>query len=166
MPVTLSARSAALLPFILVAALAVTMFAFTPTADAASRRQQKINTGLDVARHQKGDPYQYGAAGPGAFDCSGLIYYSYRKAGFKGIPRTSGDQAQHMNRIKRKNMRKGDFVYFYDGAARSSNVYHVGVFAGVDKGQRWIVHAPYGNQRVKRERIWTGQWFAGTLRGL
>jgi cell wall-associated NlpC family hydrolase len=165
MPVTLHARSAFLLPFVLVAALAVTMFAFTPSADAASRLQQRINTGMDVVRHQKGDPYSYGASGPNAFDCSGLIYYSYRKAGFKKIPRTSSAQAAHMNRIKRKNMRRGDFVFFYDGSARAGNVYHVGVFAGVDHGSRYIVHAPYGSQRVKRERIWTGRWFAGSLRG-
>jgi cell wall-associated NlpC family hydrolase len=164
MPVSLHARSAILLPFLLVAALAVTLFAVTPSADAASRRQQKIYTGLDVARHQTGDPYIYGASGPNAFDCSGLIYYSYRKAGFKGIPRTSSAQAKHVKRIKRSNLRKGDFVYFYNGAARARNVYHVGIYAGRQAGSRTIIHAPYSNQRVKRERIWTNQWFAGTLR--
>ena len=35
---------------------------------------------MKVARNQKGDPYVYGAAGPGAFDCSGLILYTYRQA--------------------------------------------------------------------------------------
>jgi cell wall-associated NlpC family hydrolase len=166
MPATLRARSAVLLPLLVIAALVATMFAFTPAADAASRRQQKIWTGMDVVKHQKGDPYQYGAEGPNRFDCSGLIYYSYRKAGFRGIPRTSGQQARFMNRIKRSNMRRGDFVFFYDGGARATNVYHMGVFTGWNNGRRVIVHAPYGGQRVKPSRIWTNQWFAGTLRGL
>lgn len=155
-----------MLPLLLVAAVVATMFAFTPAADAASRRQQRITTGMDVARHQTGDPYRYGAAGPNAFDCSGLIYYSYRRAGFRHIPRTSGAQAHHMNRIKRSHMRRGDFVFFYSGRAAARNVYHVGVFAGWRHGHRTIIHAPYGNQRVHRERIWTNHWFPGTLRGL
>ncbi|HET9860559.1 MAG TPA: NlpC/P60 family protein, partial [Nocardioidaceae bacterium] len=83
MPASFRARSAVLLPLMIVVALTATMFAFTPAADAASRRQQKINVGMDIVRHQKGDRYAYGAAGPNRFDCSGLIYYSYRKAGFR-----------------------------------------------------------------------------------
>ncbi|HET6698950.1 MAG TPA: NlpC/P60 family protein, partial [Nocardioidaceae bacterium] len=98
----------ALLPLLVVAAVVASLFALTPAADAASRRQQRIVTGMDVARHQKGDPYRYGAAGPNAFDCSGLIYYSYRRAGFRHVPRTSSAQAHFMNRIKRSHMRKGD----------------------------------------------------------
>jgi cell wall-associated NlpC family hydrolase len=166
MPATLRARSALVLPLLVIGALVATMFAFTPAADAASRRQQRIGVGMDVVKNQKGDPYSYGSEGPNRFDCSGLIYYSYRKAGFRGVPRTSSQQAQHMNRIKRSKMRKGDFVFFYDGRASSGNVYHVGVFTGWRDGRRVIVHAPYGGQRVHRSKIWTNQWFAGTLRGL
>ena len=167
MPATLRARSAALLPLMLVSVLVATTFALAPAADAASRRQQKIGTGMDVVRHQKGDPYSYGADGPGAFDCSGLVYYSFRKAGFKGIPRSSDDQARFMNRIeRRKNMRKCDLVFFYDGGSSAGNVYHVGVFSGWKNGHRMIIHAPYGDQRVHRSKIWTNKWFPGTLRGL
>ena len=35
---------------------------------------------LRVASNQHGDPYQYGAAGPGRFDCSGLVMFVFRKA--------------------------------------------------------------------------------------
>lgn len=167
MSAILRARSFALLPLMLVAVLVATLFSITPAADAADRRQHKISDGAAVVRHQKGDPYRYGAAGPGAFDCSGLIYYSFRKAGFSGVPRTSDAQARHMNRIaKRKNMRKGDFVFFHDGRATAGNVYHVGVFVGWEDRRRTIVHAPYGGQSVHRSKIWTGSWFPGTLRGL
>jgi cell wall-associated NlpC family hydrolase len=166
MPGSFRARSAVLLPLMIIAALVATMFALTPAADAATRRQQKIGVGLDIVRHQKGDPYQYGADGPSRFDCSGLIYYSYRKAGFRGVPRTSSAQAKHMHRIKKSHLRKGDFVYFYNGDDSAGNVYHVGVFAGWKNGRRTIIHAPYGGQRVHRAPIWTNRWFAGTLRGL
>ena len=167
MPAILHARNAALLPLMLVGLLIATMLALAPSADAAaSRRQQKISTGFDVIRQQKGDPYNYGSAGPSAFDCSGLIYYSFRKAGFKHVPRTSSQQANFMNRIGKSQLRKGDFVFFHRGSAAPGNVYHVGVFAGFKDGRRTIIHAPYGNNRVHREKIWTSQWFPGTLRGL
>ena len=121
---------------------------------------RRIQTVLSIARAQKGDPYRYGAAGPGAFDCSGLVYYSTHRAGFGNVPRTSSAQARFMRHIKRSAMRPGDFVFFTDGGG----VYHVGIFTGWDHGRRQIVHAPYSGTRVRRDPIWTNRWFPGTLR--
>jgi cell wall-associated NlpC family hydrolase len=104
----------------------------------------------------------YGAAGPNAFDCSGLVYYSYRRAGFRHIPRTSSQQARHSNRIKRRHLRRGDFVFFDNGGG----VYHVGIYAGRRHGRRYVIHASRPGTPVKRDPIWTSSWFAGTLRGL
>jgi cell wall-associated NlpC family hydrolase len=151
-----------LLPLVLAAALVVTTLSLAPSATAATRRQERIWDGLRVARAQIGDPYRYGAEGPNAFDCSGLVYYSYRRAGFEHIPRTSSQQARHMNRIKRRNMRRGDFVFFTNGGG----VYHVGIYAGFRNGRRSIIHASRPGTPVKRDPIWTDNWFAGTLRGL
>jgi cell wall-associated NlpC family hydrolase len=159
MSAILRARTLAVLPLMLVAVLVASMFSFTPSADAATRGKRVLNA-LEVVRNQKGDPYVYGAAGPSRFDCSGLVYFSYRKAGFTNIPRTSSAQAQFADRIKRKNMRKGDLMFFYDGGG----VYHVGVFSGWKNGRRYMVHAPYGGKDVHRATPWTNQWFAGTLR--
>src|SRR5689334_4456213 len=41
----------------------------------------RIRSALTIARNQKGDPYRYGASGPNAFDCSGLVYYATHRAG-------------------------------------------------------------------------------------
>ena len=64
------------------------------TAKAAARKRtaRRVLSAKSIAMNQRGDAYAYGAAGPNAFDCSGLIYYSYRKAGF-AVPRTSSDAA-------------------------------------------------------------------------
>lgn len=163
MPVIQRLRPMAALPVLLVAMLLGSLVA-APSATAVTRSQRVAN-GYFVVSDQRGDPYSYGAAGPNRFDCSGLVYYSYRKAGFTNIPRTSSAQARHMNRISKSGLRRGDFVFFYSGSARPGNVYHVGVFAGWSHGRRIIVHAPGSGQRVKREAIWTRSWFAGTLRG-
>ncbi len=121
------------------------------------KRDARIQRALRIMRAQTGDPYSYGSAGPNAFDCSGLVYYATRAAGFRGIPRTSGGQAGFMRRISRSAMKPGDFVFFSNGGG----VYHVGVYVG---GNR-LLHAPYSGARVRTERIWTSSWFGGTLRG-
>jgi cell wall-associated NlpC family hydrolase len=159
MSAILRARTFALVPFMLAAVLVASMFAFTPSAEAASRGK-KIHNALQIVKNQKGDPYRYGAAGPNRFDCSGLIYFSYRKAGFTNIPRTSGQQARFADRIKRKNMRKGDLMFFYG----NGGVYHVAVFAGWKDGRRKMVHAPSSGKRVHVAKPWTNRWYAGTLR--
>ena len=121
----------------------------------------RVRSALGIARNQKGDPYRYGASGPNAFDCSGLVYYSTHRAGFGHVPRTSSAQSRFMRHIKRSAMRPGDFVFFTNGGG----VYHVGVFTGWSNGRRLIVHAPYSGSRVRTEAIWTNRWFPGTLRG-
>ncbi len=158
-------RTAAVLPLLLAGVLVASLFWATPSASAMTRRE-RITYGFRITRHQVGDPYVYGAAGPNRFDCSGLVYYSYHRAGFRHVPRTAAAQARFANRITKRQLRRGDFVFFYSGSARAGNVYHVGVFAGWHHGRRTIIHAPRPGQRVHRERLWTSRWFAGTLRGL
>lgn len=151
-------RYGVLIPLLLAAALALSMIAATP-ADAQTRRERKISHGVHVALNQKGDPYRYGAAGPSAFDCSGLLMFSYAKAGIS-LPRTSDGQASHVRRIHKKRIRRGDLVFFHN----SGGVYHVAMYLGRRHGQRFVLHASTPGTNVKRDPIWTRSWFAGTLR--
>jgi cell wall-associated NlpC family hydrolase len=57
--------------------------------DARAKIDRKYSRIMKVARNQKGDPYVYGSAGPRAFDCSGLILYSYRQATGRALPHSS-----------------------------------------------------------------------------
>ncbi|HZJ07326.1 MAG TPA: C40 family peptidase [Nocardioidaceae bacterium] len=159
MPVTFRLRSVTMLPLMLAMILVASMFSLTQPADAATR-SQRVAKAFHVARAQLGDPYRYGSSGPKSFDCSGLVYYSFRRAGFAKVPRTSDAQARHARRIKRSKMRKGDLVFFHN----RGNVYHVGVFAGNRNHRRTIIHASRSGTPVKRDPIWTNSWFAGTLR--
>ncbi len=138
----------------------------TKAQRAAERRRahrkrvaRKIGYAVKVARQQKGDPYRYGAAGPNAFDCSGLMQYAFSKAGLR-LPRTSDAQAGAVRKISRKAMRPGDLVFFH----RGGDVYHVGVFTKRRHGATWIIHAPYGSKPVQGAKVWTDSWFPGTLR--
>jgi cell wall-associated NlpC family hydrolase len=160
MPATMRGRRAAALPVLLTVILVGSMLTHAAPAEAAPNRSQRIVKALSVVRAQLGDPYRYGSAGPSSFDCSGLVYYSYRKAGLKNVPRTSSQQAKTFRPVKRNDMRKGDLVFFH----RNWDVYHMGVFVGWKNGRRMIIHASRPGTPVKLDPIWTNTWFARTLR--
>ena len=123
---------------------------------ARQRYENKAHQVLNVVSNQKGDPYQYGAAGPNAFDCSGLMYYSFRKALGRTIPRTANDQKRASKRIwHRRNLRPGDLVFEVSGG----NAYHVGIYAG--HGYFW--HSPHSGSHVKKQRMYPSHWQYGRL---
>jgi cell wall-associated NlpC family hydrolase len=158
------ARIALRVAFSGVLAIGILSTAPTAKAHAATRHHasaaKRVLHAANIAANQKGDRYAYGTAGPNRFDCSGLTYFSYRKAGFRHMPRTSRAQAHFTKHIKRSKMKRGDLMFFFDGGG----VYHVGVFAGSAHGHRLVLHAPYSGTRVRTERVWTKRWFPGTLR--
>ncbi|MFD6157484.1 C40 family peptidase [Nocardia sp. NPDC060256] len=77
---------------------------------------------FDAARTKLGAPYGSGAAGPDAFDCSGLVQWAYRRAG-REVPRTSGAQLAAGIPVAQSELRVGDLVSFYGGG-------HSGLYAG------------------------------------
>ena len=64
------------------------------------------------AESKIGAPYRWGAAGPDAFDCSGLVQWSYRQVGVT-LKRTTYDQATQGKPVSRSQLRPGDLVFFY-----------------------------------------------------
>ena len=110
--------------------------------------KQRIRA-MRVALAQRGDPYKYGAAGPNAFDCSGLTSYSYKRAG-RAIPRTSDQQKAGLRAIAKSDKERGDIIVFVHG----SDAYHVGIYVGHNR----IVHASRPGTPVKVERIWTSSY--------
>ena len=151
-------RNAVLLPILTLAVLAA-VTAFGPVADA-SAKSPRVARAASVALQQVGDPYRYGAAGPGAFDCSGLLQFSFRKAGIS-LPRTAAAQAKRARHIAKSKLRRGDLMFFSNGG----RVYHAAMFLRRSKGHIVMVHAPRSGQRVRIDRPWTSRWFAATMRG-
>ena len=95
-------------------------------------------TAVRTALAQVGDPYVWGAAGPNAFDCSGLMQYAYAAAGIS-LPHSSAMQSTMGVPVSRSELRPGDLIFFY------SPVSHVGMYIG--NGQ--MVHASTSGQPVK-----------------
>lgn len=78
---------------------------------------------LEVAMTKVGSPYGWGAIGPDAFDCSGLVYWAYQQQG-KTVPRTSQAQMAGGTPVSREELQPGDVIGYYPGAT------HVGIYAG------------------------------------
>src|SRR5690606_17875376 len=89
------------------------------------------------AQSKIGAPYVYGAAGPNAFDCSGLVQWAYQQAGLS-VPRTSYEQASAGRAVSISDLLPGDVVSFYDGS-------HTGIYVGGGN----VVHASTSSQPVK-----------------
>ncbi|WEO95790.1 NlpC/P60 family protein [Streptomyces sp. FXJ1.172] len=85
-----------------------------------------------------GSPYVWGATGPNAFDCSGLVQAAYRSAGIH-LPRTTYAQIDAGRRVSRSELQPGDLVFFYSGVS------HVGIYVG--NGQ--MIHAPNPSAPVR-----------------
>jgi cell wall-associated NlpC family hydrolase len=85
-----------------------------------------VSTILKAALAELGKPYAFGATGPNAFDCSGLVAYAYAAAGIS-LPHSSRAQSTMGRQISRANLQPGDIVYFY------SPVSHVGIYLGNGK---------------------------------
>ena len=88
----------------------------------------------------QGKPYRYGGSTPVGFDCSGLIQYSYARAGVK-VPRSTEDLLEASRTIAKRQLRPGDLVFFHQDSKRSS---HVGLYIGNDR----FVHAPSTGKTV------------------
>ena len=76
-----------------------------------------------MARQQIGKPYEYGAAGPDSFDCSGLTLYSWR-AGGVSLPHSAGAQYGATTHIPLSDLEPGDLVFY------GSPIHHVGIYVG------------------------------------
>nr|WP_291479744.1 NlpC/P60 family protein [Corynebacterium sp.] len=99
-------------------------------SDAADAAASTAGGAVGAAMSKLGAPYSWGATGPDAFDCSGLMFWAYQQIG-KSVPRTSSAQVAGGTSVSRDALQPGDIVGFYPG------VTHVGMYIGDGK----IVHA-------------------------
>jgi cell wall-associated NlpC family hydrolase len=130
-----------------------------PVAAAPQPRVDRIARAMSTVMAQQGDPYIYGAEGPNAFDCSGLVQYSYGRAGLT-MPRSADEQYRHVRHIRKVNLQRGDFLYWHSGG----HVFHTAVFAGRHGGTGWVWEAAHTGTNVGLHRVWDAPRWAGTLR--
>jgi len=89
----------------------------------------------DAMKHI-GVPYVWAGNSPSGFDCSGFTSYVMAK-NEQHLSRRSADQYNEAQKLKRKNVQKGDLVFFSNG----SGVSHVGIVVSNEKGELKMIHA-------------------------
>ena len=121
----ISARPASIIAIALASLLAAT----SPAAASGSETDRVVR----IARNQAGDPWVMGNVGPHSFDCSGLVYFAFRKAGL--LERIGGSRRsargywawfRERGRTSRWNGRRGDLVVWGNGQ-------HIGIYLGRGK---------------------------------
>jgi len=132
---------------LLVAALA-TGCTSDPVTDTPSR--QSAVQASDIAASMVGKPYRYGGRSPQGFDCSGLVYFSYRRAGLD-VPRSTHSQRASSRKVSLSRLGRGDLLFFDQEGKRSS---HVGIYLGRDR----FVHAPSSGKRVRIDSLSDPYW--------
>ena len=112
---------------------------------SASTEQQAVQQ----AESQIGKPYEWGAAGPDTYDCSGLTMWAYAQVGVH-IDHYTGYQWQEGVRIATSAMRPGDLAFFATNTSDPNTIHHVGMYIG--NGE--MVEAPYTGANVRISSVW------------
>jgi murein DD-endopeptidase len=104
-----------------------------------------------VAKQMVGVRYRYGGHSPSSgFDCSGLIYYSYKRIGLRS-PRTTTGLYQQSRPVRPGELRTGDLLFF---KLEGKKVSHAGIYLGHNR----FVHAPSSGKRVAYAQLSTPYW--------
>ena len=105
---------------------------------APAGTRKGADTAVQAALSQLGKPYRYAAAGPDAYDCSGLTSWAWAQAGVS-LPHSSRMQYAATTRISRDQLQPGDLVFY------GSPIHHVAIYLD---GTR-VVEAPSTGANVR-----------------
>lgn len=84
---------------------------------------------VEVARSKIGAPYVWGASGPDAFDCSGLVLWVYSRVGLQ-VPRTAQQQFEWAVSIEVSQLQPGDLTFYESTYPSPDRITHVGIYVG------------------------------------
>ncbi|WP_213451468.1 C40 family peptidase, partial [Rhizomonospora bruguierae] len=119
----------------------------------------KAVAAMNFAKRQLGDPYLWGAEGPDRYDCSGLMWASYRSTGYT-LPRVAKDQffGTRDRQVSQYKLLAGDLIFFATNPSDWRTIYHVGMYVG---GGR-MIQAPTTGDVVKISQVRWSRFFGAT----
>ena len=109
---------------------------------------------IDFARAQIGKPYQWGADGPGPFDCSGLTMRAWQQGGVS-LPHYSVAQYEQARRSRCATCAPATWSSSRSDSRTTTAIYHVGLYIGGGN----MIEAPYTGANVRISSIWRSSLF-------
>ena len=103
---------------------------------------------IAYAQAQIGEPYLWGAEGPGSWDCSGLTMKAWQQAGVY-LSHYTGAQWAETRRVPISERQPGDLIFY---GSSGGNSHHVGLYVGGDQ----MIEAPHAGANVRYANIWRG----------
>jgi len=113
---------------------------------------------LLAAESRVGMPYIWGANGPSAFDCSGLVQWSFAQAGVV-MPRVAADQARTGPAVPVSRLAPGDLLFYHTDPTAPGYISHVAIYLGDGK----MIQAPQPGMRVEIVPVDLGNGYAGAV---
>ena len=83
---------------------------------------------IKVAKSKIGTPYVWGGENNSGFDCSGLVYVSFKEMNIE-LPRRSSDQAGYGKEVNVENVKIGDLIFFNTSG---NSISHVGIVESIN----------------------------------
>ncbi len=122
----------------------------TPEQTTVRASNEVASNAVVHAKAMLGKPYRYAGDTPAGFDCSGLVKYSYGRAGID-MPRDT--QAQHRMSVlvSTRSLREGDLLFFDQEGRKKS---HVGIYLGSGR----FIHAPSSGGKVRIDSVNAEYW--------
>jgi peptidoglycan DL-endopeptidase CwlO len=126
------------------------------TQNGSALSAQQVSTMLNAALSRQGMPYVWGATGPGSFDCSGLVQWSFAQAGI-AMPRVAADQALTGPSVSQ--LQPGDLLFWHTDPTAPDYISHVAIYLGNGR----MIQAPQPGQNVEVVPVSFGSGFAGAV---
>lgn len=109
------------------------------TKSSTSKKSDKLTKQIiDSAQDNLGSPYKSGGTTKSGFDCSGLVYSTFKNYSIS-LPRKSIDMSKYGKVIDVKNSEKGDLIFFKTGGSKQIN--HVGLIVDLDGNYIKFIHS-------------------------
>lgn len=109
---------------------------------------------VDRAKSMLGQPYRWGGAAPGGFDCSGLVVYAAERAGVP-MPRTAHEQLRTGIPVARGKVHEGDLVFMH--------LAHKELHVGIAIDDERFIHAPSAGGHVRIDSLAAPPYARGFL---
>lgn len=95
-----------------------------------------------IAVGKVGAPYVWAAAGPGSFDCSGLVVWAFAQAGRPGLPHSTYALIEMGIEVPLSQAQPGDLIF-------TNSTGHMGIYVGNGN----MVHSPRTGRTVSVEPL-------------